>query len=181
VGRRRKIHGYADRSVNARLAASLLASEEWVRIAGLDAPAVLDAFEHLWEWPAIRPHEFDRWYAWSNDALTLGKAGGAMSPPLRDAARRADVPESDLRVVLEHTTAAVYDNLFAAVHKERSLMKLKRLSKVVWRYGITFPPVSLFHDEPYSLNGGWGRKMSPDEARAWRETLHCAWNGEAEA
>jgi hypothetical protein len=54
------------------------------------------------------------------------------------------VPESDLRVVLEHTTAAVYDNLFAAVHKERSLMNLKRLSKVVWRYGITFPPVSLF-------------------------------------
>jgi hypothetical protein len=91
VGRRRKIHEYADRSVNARLAASLLASEEWVRITGLDAPAVFDAFEHLWEWPAIRPDEFDRWYAWSNDALTLGKAGGDVASSARrgTAGRRA--------------------------------------------------------------------------------------------
>lgn len=167
---------YADRSVNARLAASLLASEEWVRVVGLDSPAVSELFEHLWEWPAVTNDTFDGWHdEWSNEAFEVAM-GDELPPSLRDAAWRAGVPEDDLREVLESTTEAVYAHLFAAVNNERSLNYLERLGKVVGRYGISLPPPSLSPDEPYSLHDGWGLERSPDATNAWREMLRRAVN-----
>ena len=178
---RRKIKKeYADRSVNARLAASLLASEEWARVVGLDAPAVSDLFEHLWEWPSVTTDNFDSWEAWSNEALDVAMRD-ELPASLRDASRGADVPEGDFRGVLENTAEAVYLHLFGAVDDEASLDILERLSGIVGRYGVSFPPASLFPDEPYSLRHGWGRKRSPDETKVWRETLREAVKSAARA
>jgi hypothetical protein len=170
---------YADRSVNARLAGSLLASEAWAQVVVLDSPDVFDFFEHLWEWPAVTTDNFESWEAWENDALGVA-LGQELPRSLQEAGRRAEVPQTDLRAVLENTAEAVYAHLFAAIDNDLSLSHLEQLGEVVAGYGVSLPPASLFPDEPYSLRHGWGVERSPEEVKAWRVTLREAMKSAAE-
>jgi hypothetical protein len=159
---------YADRSINARLAAALLAVESWLGHVGLYDPEIRNLLEHLWARPTVRSETFDEWEGYDSEVLAAA-LGGDLPERLELACRSRHVPPGELACVLEDVVEIVYTNLFGTVVSEDSLKHLRRLEQTVGRYGIELVAAGRFADEPLEAGHGEGRERSEAEVGRWRE------------
>jgi hypothetical protein len=158
-------------SINARLAAALLACTRWFARVGIDDPELNALVEHLWAWLAVTTDTFNAWTS-SEPALVSVGLGGDLPEDMAAICRARSIQPERLARLIRGLTEIVYGSLYGAGDDVGSLAELATVAEVVGQDGVSLPPGRIFGDSPISMRDGWGPRLQPSDVDRWR---HAIW------
>jgi hypothetical protein len=155
-------------SLLARLGVALCCFEQYCRTVGLDAPAVRDFTEYMWEWPLMMsPGWFEEWESKQPTLVVVG-LGDPIPQALASLLVERGIDSGELQTLLEATVEIIWGSFYAACDDDGSLAELQRVVAICERRGIAAPPVDVFVESRFDDGHGWGNRVTREQRDRWR-------------
>lgn len=155
--------------LNAGLARALLISEEVLRRYQVEAPALVDVLEHLWEWLTVTPDTFWDWHIWSSQLYDELRSGNVPTD-LKARLVEAGLGEQASTEWLPRLVRIVEYHLFGAIDREDAQQSVDTVVGVGEAADVQLagePDYSVFGSP--DAHAGWGAPISSNELTRWRQ------------
>lgn len=157
-------------SLRGRLAVAISCLERYFISIGIDHPEIGLYFQWLWDFLTL-PASNMAFQAWIDRQPCLIETSQGWEFPecIESYLIKHDYSKDEFRWLIEIAADVVYRSLWSTPQRTTSMKFLIEILYFVVEKKLSLPSAEIFNNTKWDDFDGWGRRLSDEEARTWRQ------------